>query len=349
MGVTIVDIARHARVSKSTVSRVLNGGPHVSEAARKRIRDAMIALDYRPNAAARSLVLKRSNSFSMIVQDIRNPYYAHASWIAERLFQKNGYDLVIHNTDNDLNMEREILDSIRYRGVDGVLSIGGNRDIVNIVDFHYRGKLPLVLIDREVPGYEIPAINLDNRLGGRLATDHLLCLGHRRIFFVTSDFTLQEAYRGEGYREAMRARGLAVSEGYVISQSEQLWSEGRCPRLAELVKAGKAPTAIFASNDVKALHAIRVLRENGLRVPEDVSIVGYDDTPSVVFAVPSLTTIHQPIEHMVEAGARLLLEIANGRCVATTQQLFEPWLVERESAIRNLAAKGLQRRLGVGR
>ena len=346
MSLTILDIARYARVSKSTVSRVLNGDPHVSKAASDRVREAMKVLDYKPNAAARSLVLKKSNSFSMIVQDIRNPYYAHASWIAERFFHQNGYGLVIHNADNDLQLEREILDTIRYRGVDGVLSIGGNRNVTNIVDFHVRGKLPLVLVDREVPGYDVPAINLNNQLGGKLATDHLLDLGHQSIVFATSDFTVQEMHRGEGYLDAMRERGLAVSSDFMISQSEGLWSVGKCPKLSELIETGKAPTAIFASNDIKALQVMRVLKEHGLRVPEDVSVVGYDDVPLVSLMVPSLTTIHQPSEHMVEAGARLLLDIANGRAVEITQQLFEPWLIERESTVRIHAKERTKKKAG---
>lgn len=334
MGVTIVDIARYAGVSKSTVSRVLNADPHVSAGARERVREAMKALDFKPNAAARSLVLKKSNSFSMIVQDIRNPYYSHASWIAEHFFHQNGYDLVIHNADNDPRMEQEILESIQYRGVDGVLSIGGSRKVTNVLDFHLRVKLPLVLVDREVPECGIPTINLDNRLGGRLAAEYLLGLGHQAIAFATSEFTGPEQQRGEGFLDLIRQLGLEFPADYLISQSEELWSEGRCPQLAELIEKGRTPTAVFASNDVKALQVIRVLKEHGLRVPADVSVVGYDDTPLVSIVVPALTTVHQPFENMVETGARLLLDMARGKVVEATQQLFEPWLVERESAAR---------------
>lgn len=344
MGITIVDIARYAGVSKSSVSRVLNDDPHVSQSTREKVREAMRALDFRPNAAARSLVLKKSNSFSMIVQDIRNPYYSHASWIAERFFHRNGYDLVIHNTDNDLNMEKEILDTIQYRGVDGVLSIGGNRNVTNILDFHVRMKLPLVLVDREVPGYDIPAVNLDNRLGGELAAEHLVELGHRLIAFVTSEFTQQEALRKEGFIQTLAKHGIDMPNEYVISQLEELWSEGKCAQLSGLIEEGKAPTAVFASNDVKALQVIRVLRSHGLRVPVDVSVVGYDDIPLISLVVPSLTTIHQPFDNMVETGARLLLDMAQGKSVEVRQQLFEPWLIERESAIRMKRSVGRNRK-----
>lgn len=331
---TINDIARYAGVSKSTVSRVLNGDRRVSQLARVKVNDAVAALDYRPNAAARSLVLKKYNTFSLIVQDIRNPYYAYASWYAERFFHNLGYGLVIHNADNNPDLEREILETIQYRGVDGALSIGGNRNITHVIRFHSRVKLPLVLIDRELPGYDLPTVNLDNRMGGQLATNHLFELGHQAIAFATSEFTLAEMRRGEGYLEAHRRRGYSPPGAYMIVQSEEIWSEGRCPQLAQLMRSDNAPTAIFASNDLKAIHVMRVLRELGVRVPEDVSVVGYDDVALVSVAVPALTTIHQPFDRMVEAGAMALIDIVDGKPVEMPAQLFEPWLVERDSTAR---------------
>jgi len=329
--VTIIDIARFAGVSKSTVSRVLNDDARVSETARRKVLGAVEKLDYQPNAAARSLVLKKSHSISLIIQDIRNPYYAYGSWYAERTFHARGYDMVIHNADNDRELEREILGSITRRGVDGVLSIGGNRNVTSIVDFYARNRLPLVLIDREVPGYDIPSINLNNRLGAKLATNHLFSLGHKSIAFVTSDFTVAEMRRQEGYHDAFRERNFQPEMKFVISQSEELWSEGKCPELSGLIEKGDTPTAIFASNDLKAVQAMRILREHGLRVPRDVSVVGYDDVYLLSVVSPTLTTVHQPLDMMVEAGATMLLDIVNGTHTDVGQQLFEPTLVQRES------------------
>lgn len=332
MSVTIVDIARYAGVSKSTVSRILNHRRGVSPAARKRVLSAVDALSYKPSAAARSLVLKRTNSISLIVQDIRNPYFASAAWYAERIFRRHGYDLVIHNGDNDRDLEKEILEAIKYRTVDGVLSIGGNRNVTAIIDFFAQDRLPLVLVDREIHGYDIPTINLNNRLGGFLATDFLLAHGHRSIVFATSDFTVAETRRGEGYLDAYRARGLEPPPDAFISAPEELWGEGRCPAFERLIGRGPLPTAVFASNDLKAVQIMRILRSHDLRVPEDLSVVGYDDVYPAGSVFPALTTVHQPLEHMVEAGALLLLEMADGRRVEPNQQPFEPWLIERESA-----------------
>lgn len=333
MSVTIVDIARYAGVSKSTVSRVLNESIRVSGNTRDRVLNAVEALDYKPSAAARSLVLKRTDSFSLIVQDLRNPYYAYASWFAERAFQKKGYSLVIHNADNDREREGEILETIRHRGVDGVLSIGGNRNVTSILDFCSKAEIPVVLVDRETPGYDIPTINLDNRLGGRIATEFLLDRGHVDIVFATSDFTVAELRRSEGYRSAFADRGMELPSDSVVVGSEELWSEGICEPLSQMIEGGRIPSAIFASNDIKALHTMRILKEHDLRVPEDVSVVGYDDIFLSRIVVPSLTTVHQPFEHMVEAGVQLLLDMVKGVKVDTEQQLFEPWLMERSSTI----------------
>jgi LacI family transcriptional regulator len=191
----------------------------------------------------------------------------------------------------------------------------------------------VVLVDRETPGYDIPTINLDNRLGGRIATDFLLDRGHVDIVFATSDFTVAELRRSEGYRSAFADRGMELPSDSVVVGSEELWSEGICEPLSQMIEGGRIPSAIFASNDIKALHTMRILKEHDLRVPEDVSVVGYDDIFLSRIVVPSLTTVHQPFEHMVEAGVQLLLDMVKGVKVDTEQQLFEPWLMERSSTI----------------
>mgnify|MGYP001037859912 CR=1 FL=1 len=164
--VTINDIARYARVSKSTVSRVLNKADGVSERARTRVTGAMDALNYKPSATARNLALRRSDTIALIVQDIRNPYYAHASWYVERQLRAHGFHLVVFNADNDTAVEREILDMVGCLRVEGLLCVGGNRDATGLVTFHSRNDLPMVLIDREVKGYDIPAVNLDKGVAG---------------------------------------------------------------------------------------------------------------------------------------------------------------------------------------
>ena len=167
MAITINDIARYARVSKSTVSRVLNNVQTVSEQTRVRVNGAMNALNYKPSATARNLALQRSDMVAVLVQDIRNPYYSAASWHAERLLKAQGFHMIVFNADNDPATEREILETVVTLRVGGILCVGGNRDPTNLVNFHSRNDLPIVLVDRHVHGYDIPTINLDNHAGER--------------------------------------------------------------------------------------------------------------------------------------------------------------------------------------
>lgn len=331
MHLTIVDIARYTGLSKSTVSRVINESGPVSPANRKKVLDAIKALDYKPNAVARHLVLRRSNSYSLIIQDIRNPYYAYASWYAERIFRKRGFSLDIYNADNNLALERSALESVKYLRVDGLLCVGGDKDATNVINFHSRERIPIVLIDREVQGYDIPMINLDSYHGAHLATEHLFKLGHRRIAFFTSDLTLPERHRMEGFVASCREHGIAPGDAIVVSQSEEEWANGTCPRCDELFSSRNPPTAVFASNDIKALRLIRILRQRGLSIPGDVSVMGYDDIDISSIVVPSLTTIHQPINDMIEAGVEILLNLVEGRSTELRRELNKPWLVERES------------------
>jgi len=334
MNSTIIDIARFAGVSKSTVSRVLNASGPVSGETKKRVLEAVERLNFKPNAVARHLAQNRSNSVSLIVQDIRNPYYAYASWYAERILRGYGFSLDIFNADNNLALEKSALESVKYRRVDGLLCIGGDKDATNIIDFHAREGIPVVLIDREVQGYDIPMVNLDNVYGARLATDYLFGLGHRRIAFATSDLTLPERHRMEGFMASCRDRGIGRDDILILSQSEEDWAEGTCIACEDIFASDDPPTAFFGSNDIKALRLIRLLRRRGFSVPEDVSIIGYDDIDISAIVVPSLTTIHQPLNEMIEAGTRMLMSIVDGSGPGSVREMAKPWLIERESTRR---------------
>jgi LacI family transcriptional regulator len=334
IAVTIDDIARFARVSKSTVSRVLNDADTVSESALKRVKAAMRALNYRPSATARNLARQRSNTIALIVQDIRNPYYAFASWFVEKQFRAKGFHLVVFNADNSTILEREVLETVASLRVEGLLCVGGNRDATDLVTFHSHNDLPAVLIDREVKGYDIPTINLDNHYGGGLAAEYLVSLGHRSLLFATSDFTEAEMRRREGFLEALRAQGIAREDCLIFTQEEEKWSGGDCRGLAPFFDSPAAPSAVFASNDLKAMHVIRFLHERGISVPDEVSVFGFDDTPMASVTVPSLSTMRQPQQGMIKAGMDVLTSMIEGSRPPITQRLFLPELVVRESTRR---------------
>jgi len=334
--VTINEIAKLANVSKSTISRVLNQSGPVSAKTKKAVLTAVERLNYKPNEIARSLALNKTQTIGLIIQDLRNQYYAQACWYAERKLRNLGYTAIICNADNDPSIEESFLTSLRYRNVDGILCIGVQENPMSILNFRSQGDVPLVLIDRLVKGIPVPAVNLDNIYGGQLAADYLLDLGHRRIAFATSDFTDAEHIRLEGFREAFLARGLNPDDLIIVTQSEEEWHKGTCDPLLKVLRQRKPPTAVFASNDYKALWVLRLLRQHQIPVPEEVSVVGYDDIETASIVHPALTTVHQPIDTMINLGANMLISFIKGELEDAPQKILKPWLIERESTRRVL-------------
>ena len=334
MKVTINDIAKITNVSKSTISRVLNESGPVSDHTRTIVMKAIKSLNYHPNEIARSLSLKKTHTIGLIVQDIRNPWYAEACWFAERIFRKHEYCTVICNADNDPEQEESLLNMMKFRNVEGILCIGMQEDATSILNFKSREDIPIALVDREIKGYNIHTINFDNVYGGQLVVDFLFSLGHTEIAFLTSGFTDAERGRQEGFISAFRNRGMPVPKGYIITQSEELWHKGECAGLVSLMKRSHRPTALFASNDYKALQVLKLLRTLNIHVPADVSLVGYDDIEATSMGSPMLTTVHQPIDKMIELGARMLLDQICDSGRQAEKKILRPWLVERESAIR---------------
>ncbi len=334
MKVTINDIAKIANVSKSTISRVLNESGPVSDRTRKAVTKAIKSLNYHPNEIARSLSLKKTHTIGLIVQDIRNPYYAYACWYAEQIFRKDDYRTIICNADNNPEQESYLLNMMKFRNVEGILCIGMQEDATSILNFKSREDLPLALVDREIKGYKVHTVNFDNIYGGQLVVDYLFSLNHRKIAFLTSGFTDAERSRQEGYLAAHRNRSVPVEKGYIITQPEEVWHRGECPGLLSLMKHGHAPTALFASNDYKAMHVLKILRRMNIQVPHDISLVGYDDIEPASMISPALTTVHQPIDKMIDLGARMLLDQIHGTATRFEKNMLKPWLVERESTKR---------------
>jgi len=333
--VTIKDIARLTNVSKSTISRVLNESGPVAEKTRKKVMDAITSLEYQPNEIARSLSLKRTKTIGVVVQDIRNPYYANACWYTERFFRKYDYKSIICNADNDPDVEESLLNAMKYRNVDGILCVGMQEDTTNLVNFVSHTDIPIILVDRDIKGYDIRKVTFDNLYGGQLVADYLLSLGHTKVAIVTSRFTEAERLRLDGFLEAFRNRNIAVENRFIITQSEEAWHKGDCQELVRLVRGQPPPTAIFASNDFKAFQVLNILKKCSIIVPDDISIVGYDDVEAASYVSPALTTVHQPIDKMIETGAKMLLGEIKNSGAEEREVTMKPWLVERESTKKN--------------
>jgi DNA-binding LacI/PurR family transcriptional regulator len=325
---TIYDVARLAGVSTATVSRSLNGTGQIAPGTRAAIDAAVERLGYRPNTIARSLVTKSTQTIALLLPDITNPFYAAlVSGIQQRALEA-GYTMLLCTTEGDPEREEQYLSVLRAKQVDGALVDGLVLPPDRVARFVADG-FPIVCLDRDVDSASVPLVQVDNRLGAKLATEHLLSLGHTRIAHVAGapELGISEQ-RVAGYREALAEAGIEPDPALVAVGSFTL--EGGYHAAMSLL-AGGCPTAIFAANDLSAIGVISAIVESGRRVPADVSVVGFDDLHLAAYTTPPLTTIHQPALEIAERAIQLLLDLSNGRKVRRFRHLLEPALVVRGS------------------
>lgn len=332
---TIKEVAQLAGVSITTVSHVVNSTRFVSQDTRQRVMDAMQRLNYRPNSMARSLRLGVSQMFGLMLPDNSNPFFAEIARKIENLCYENGYNVILCNSDNNQERESSYIDLLIGKMVDGVIFIasGNQPDHLNML---VEAGIPIVIVDREVGLQVADVILVDNCQGGYLAARHLIQLGHRRLACISgSSRVTPSADRVQGYRQALRDYGMDCDESRIISGD--LRYEGGIQAMQALLSLPEPPTGVFCCNDLMAIGAMRAVRSAGLRVPEDISLVGFDDIFMASAVTPALTTVAQPIEEIAEKAARLLLERVHSPQPKkpTERVVFQPRLVVRDSC-RNL-------------
>jgi LacI family transcriptional regulator len=328
---TIYDVARLAGVSTATVSRALNGTGQIAEATRATIDDAVAQLGYHPNNAARSLVTRSTQTIALLLPDITNPFYAAlAGGVQERALE-SGHTMLLCTTEGDPEREEHYLSLLRAKQVDGVLVDGLVLPPARITRFVREG-LPIVCLDRDIDSTLVPLVQVNNRLGARLATEHLLSLGHTRIAHVAGAAELRiSEERIAGYQDAHHVFGIPVDAELLAMGS---FTEEGGYEATESLLVGPSFTAVFAANDLSALGVLSALSESGRAVPDDVSVVGFDDLRLSRYTTPPLTTVHQPAGEIARQATGLLLELAAGRTVDRMLHLLEPELVVRRSTAR---------------
>jgi DNA-binding LacI/PurR family transcriptional regulator len=325
---TIYDVARLAGVSTATVSRALNDRGQIAPATRAAIDAAVAQLGYQPNTVARSLATKSTQTIALLLPDITNPFYAAlVSGVQQRALAAD-HTMLLCTTEGDPEREEQYLSLLRAKQVDGVLVDGLVLPPDRIAQFVLDG-LPIVCLDRDVDAASVPLVQVDNRLGARLATEHLLSLGHRRIAHIAGAANLGiSGERVAGYRDAHAAVGLEPDPALLATGS---FTEVGGHEAMQLLLGRTELTAVFAANDLSAIGALNAIVESGRSVPGDVSVVGFDDLRLSRFTVPPLTTIHQPALEIAERATQLLFELASGRRVRKLRHLLEPRLVVRDS------------------
>ncbi|WP_130799492.1 LacI family DNA-binding transcriptional regulator [Streptomyces otsuchiensis] len=291
--VSIADVAKRAGVSPTTVSHALSGKRKVSERVRARVQSAMQELGYVPSRSAQNLAIGRTRLVGLIVPDIRNSFFADLTHGVEATAISHGYNVILCTTGFDHAREVDHLAMIRSRAVDGLIYAAGapptNSQLGALL-----GDLPLVLVDEEVPGSDAPSFVSDNHNGGRLVAEHLFGLGHRRALVIAADGGLVSSdQRVAGFRDSWTASGAQAP----LVESTAFTEEGGREAILRHTEAfrGEGPTAVFAVNDLMAFGAIDQLQRWGIAVPEDVSVVGFDDIPAGRYAHPRLTTVHQDV------------------------------------------------------
>ncbi|HEY7400677.1 MAG TPA: LacI family DNA-binding transcriptional regulator [Actinomycetota bacterium] len=299
---TILDVAEHAGVSKSLVSLVMRGSPQVSDERRRAVLRAADALGYRPNAVARSLVRKRSAMIGVILSDLHNPFFAEVVDGIEEEALAADYHALFSTGGRRADGESVAIEKLLQLRTDGLILASivlPAREILAAA-----ATAPVVLVARPSRWREVDSVTNDDRAGAKLAVEHLVALGHRSIAHIDGGRGAGAASRRTGYLEAMRRHGLAGSSTVAGGDYTE---EGGARGVAALLR-GNVPTAIFVANDLAAVGALQALAEHGLRVPDDVSLVGYDNTALAALGHINLTTVDQPRRDMGATAVRLLLE-----------------------------------------
>jgi LacI family transcriptional regulator len=324
---TIYDVARLAGVSAATVSRTLNGTGHVAASRRLAVEAAVEQLGYRPNTIARSLATRSTRTVALLLPDITNPFYAELVSGVHALTLEREYTMLLCTTGLDPEQEERYLRVLRAKHVDGALVEGLVLAPERIAQFVHDG-FPIVCLDRDVDSSSVPLVQVDNREGGRIATEHLLALGHRRIAYVAGTPSRTSEERMLGYRAALAAAGLGAQSLVVTGGYTE---EGGDRAVRELLAADTPPTAVFAANDLSAIGAMSAVVESGRNVPNDVSIVGFDDIRLARYTTPPLTTVHQPASAIARHAADVLLGMIGGREPSELRHSFVPELIVRGS------------------
>lgn len=302
--VTVLDVAREAGVSPSTVSRILNGTARVTSDKRSAVEEAIRKLDFRPNLFARSLKTGTTMTIGILTQDVESPFYGRAMKGIEAGLAGTGYAPIMVSGHWNAAEESERVRLLMARRIDGLVILTGHLDDRQIAGF--ARHQPIVVTGRQLEAPQVRAFTLDQEAGGHLATRHLLNLGHRRIAHIAgpSDHT-DATDRRAGYERALREAGIAAVPELVV-QGDFMESGGLLA-MNRLLDSGQTFTAVFAANDQTAFGARMALYRRGVRVPDDVSIVGVDDLPATAYATPPMTTVRQPIYEIGLAAAHALL------------------------------------------
>jgi LacI family transcriptional regulator, repressor for deo operon, udp, cdd, tsx, nupC, and nupG len=334
MRIKLHDVASRAGVSEATVSRVINGKPGVKDATRASVLEVLAGLGYQPSALRTA---ERLGLVGLIVPELDNPIFPAFAQALESRLLRRGYVSVLCCAGRIGAAEEDYVPTLVDRGAAGIIIVsgrhadtGGNHDIYRSL---LRQRVPLVFVNGQVAGLDVPSVSCDEEVAASIAVEHLAHLGHRRVGFLTGPTVYVPVIRRlRGYRASVAASGLD-DDPELVSTTVFSVAGGRAG--AEHLLAAGA-TAIVAASDMMALGAVHAARDAGFLVPQDISVIGYDDTDLMAFTDPPLTTLRQPVAAIAEHAVEVLLAQVAGQPFRTTEYLVRPELIVRGSTARNV-------------
>ena len=325
---TMKDVAELANVSDATVSRVFSNPDAVSNKTKKKVLAAADELNYELNVLARNLRTMKTEIIMVILPDISNPFFSKIVRGIESVAMKNGYKILLGDTKNDLSLEKEYLKNLDQKYADGVISLTARIDseLIREISEKYNMVLACEYIDEE----SVPTVSIDNVEGAYKATEHLIKLGHERIAHISGpkDVILSQD-RLKGYKKALHDHNLKVYDDLINTGDFSYKSGYR--NMSRLLKLDKPPTAIFADSDQMAIGAIKAIKSNGLKVPDDLALVGFDNIEIASIYEPSLTTVCQPMYEIGVKAMQLLLDILEKKELENNKIKLESKLIIRDS------------------
>ncbi|WP_199616161.1 LacI family DNA-binding transcriptional regulator [Paenibacillus alkalitolerans] len=329
MKATIYDVAKAAGVSIATVSNAINGKGKISKERREQILKIMEQLDYQPSLIASALVGKKTFTLGLLIPDISNPFFGEIARAIEDQAHQSGYSVIICSTDNKDERVERYISLLEQKSVDGII-IGTGIDNIEILKRLETRSIPFVMISRETAAIAADTVVTDDYIGGMLAAQHLAGLGHRRLAILSENLKVSSSReRIRGFKQGLSDLNVPFDDSGIVI-CEYRVEEGR-RGADELLSRGDKPTAIFCCNDLLAIGAMQAAKKSGVKVPDDLSIVGFDDTILAGVTDPPLTSVAQPIERMGKQAFELLIDNLVNTDAVKQRIVLRPELVVRQS------------------
>lgn len=310
MNITIYDVAREANVSMATVSRVVNGNPNVKPATRKKVMEVIDRLGYRPNAVARGLASKKTTTVGVIIPDIASPFFAELARGIEDIATMYKYNIILSNSDQNIEKELHLLNTMLGKQVDGIVFMGGNIKAEHVDEFK-KSPVPIVLAGSIEETGEIPSVNIDYEQATFDAVSTFVEKGHKQIAFVIGPQLepINKDKKLEGYKRALKDAGIEYNEELVV-EGDYTYDSG-LEAIERILELGTKPTAILVGSDEMALGVIHGAFDRGYNVPDDFEVIASDNTRLTLMVRPQLTTIVQPLYDIGAVAMRLLTKYMN--------------------------------------